>query len=56
MCEIETVLVAAALLSVAGFSKYQVNSEKETGHNSHPKIHNLFDKEYRGFCWNGGEC
>ena len=48
MCENKTVWTAAALQLAAGFSIYQVISEKEMGHNSHLKRDNLCDKVYIG--------
>ena len=56
MCEIETVLIVAALLSAAtGFCIYQVNSGKKVGHHSEIKIKNPCAKEYKKYCLNSGE-
>ena len=57
MCEIKTVLNAAALLlAAASFYIDQVNSEKKMGHHSEIKSENLCEKEYRKYCLNGGKC
>ena len=57
MCEIETVLIVAALLLAAtGFCIYQVNSEKKVGHHSEIKSESPCEKEYKKHCLNGGEC
>ena len=46
MCEIKTVIIVAALLLAAtGFCIYQMNSEKELGHNSHLKSESSCEKE-----------
>ena len=55
MCEIETVLVAAALLLAAtGFCIYQV--KVIVGHHSKIKSESPCEKEYKKYCLNGGEC
>ena len=47
MCEIETVLILAALLLAAtGFCIYQTNSEKKVGHYSEIKSESPCGKEY----------
>ena len=57
MCEIKTVLtVAALLLAATGFCIYQVCSEQKVGHRSEIKIENPCEKEYKKYCFNGGEC
>ena len=46
MCEIETVLIVAALLLAAtGFCIYQANSEKKVGHYSEIKSESPCEKE-----------
>ena len=56
MCEINTVPLAAALLSAAiGFCN-QVNSDKKEGHHSEIKSESPCEKEYKKQCLNGGEC
>ena len=51
MCEIKTVLIAAALLLAAtGFGIYQVNSDKKVGHHSEIKIESPCEKEYKKYC------
>ena len=55
MCEIKTViLVAALLLAATNFCIYQVNPK--VGHHSEIKSESLFQKEYKKYCLNGGEC
>ena len=57
MCQNKTVINNAALILAAGFCVYQINSEKKKeGHNSHLKSESPCEKEYRGYCLNGGEC
>ena len=60
MCELKSVLIAAALNLAFGFCINQVNSEKKVGHNSHlpcgTQSENPCEKEYRGYYLNGGEC
>ena len=57
MCEIKSLLnVAALLLAVTGFYKYQVNSEKKVGHYSEIKSESTCQKEYKMYSLNGGEC
>ena len=57
MCEIETVLIVAnVLLAAMDFCIYQLKSGKKLGHNSHLESGNLFAKEYKKYCLNGGEC
>ena len=55
MCEFKTVIVVAAFLLAVGFCKYQVNSEKKVGRNSHLKSESPCEKEYRKYCLNSGE-
>ena len=55
MCEIETVLIVAALLLAAtGFCIYQANAK--VGHYSKIKSESPCKKEYKRYCMNGGEC
>ena len=57
MCEIESVLIVAALLSRStGFCICQVNSDKKVGQHSEIKKESLSEKEYKKYCLNGGEC
>ena len=57
MCEIETVIIVAALiLAATGFCNYQVKSEKKLGHRSEIKSKGPCEKEYKKDCLNGGEC
>ena len=57
MCEIETVLIVAALLLAAnGFCINQANSEKKVGLYSEIKSESPSEKEYKKYCMNGGEC
>ena len=57
MCEIETVLIAAALLSAAtSFCICLVNSDKKVGQSSHHKSESRCEKQYKKYCLNGGEC
>ena len=57
MCEIKTVLtVAALLLAATGFCIYQVNSEKKLGHHCEIKSESPYEKDYKKYCLNGGEC
>ena len=48
MCEIKTLLIAAALLLAAGFCIYQVNSEKKVGYNSQLKNESPREEGHRG--------
>ena len=55
MCEIETVLIVAALLLAAtGFCLYQV--KRKVGHYSEFKSESPCEKGYKKYCLNGGEC
>ena len=57
MCENKTILFVAALrLAATGFSIYQLNSEKKVGQHSEIKSESPFEKEYKKYCLNGGEC
>ena len=56
MCEIKTVIIAAALLLAAGFCIYQVNSDKKVGHSSYLISESPCEKEEKKYCLNGGEC
>ena len=57
MCEIKTVLIAAALLLAArGFCIYHVNSRKKVGHHSEIKSENTCEKEYKKYCLINGDC
>ena len=57
MCDINTVLIVAALLLAAtGFCIYQANSEKKVGHCSETKSEGPCEKEDKKFCMDGGEC
>ena len=57
MCEIKTVLiVAVSLLAVTGFCTYQRNSETKVGHHREIKSEGPCEKEYKEYCFNGGEC
>ena len=57
MCEIKTVLIAAALiLAATGFCKYQVNSEKKVDSIAKSKVKVLAKNGTKKFCLNGGEC
>ena len=56
MCEIKTVLTAAALLLAADFFIYQIISDKEVGHSSHLKSESPCEKEFEKYCLNGGKC
>ena len=56
MCENKTVIIAAALLSAAGFCIYQLNSEKKLGHNSHLKSESPCEIEYKKYCLKVSKC
>ena len=57
MCETKTVLIVAALLLAAtGFCIFQVKSENKMGHHSEIKSESPWEKEYKKYCLNGGEC
>ena len=57
MCEIKTVLTAAALqIEATGFSINQLYSEKNVGHHSEIESESPCEKEYKKYCFNGGEC
>ena len=57
MCEIETVLIVAALLLAAtGLCIYQVKTEKKVGQHSGIKSEGPRESEYKKYCLNGGEC
>ena len=57
MCEIETVLIVAALLlAVTGFCIYQVKPEKKVGQHSEINSESPWGKGYRKYCLSGGEC
>ena len=57
MCEIKTVLIVAAILSVAtSFCIYQVKAENKVGHHSEIKSENPCKKVHKEYCLNGGEC
>ena len=57
MCDIRSVLIVAVLLSAAaGFYTYQVNSETKLGQRSEIKSKSPCQKEYKKYCFNGGEC
>ena len=57
MCQIETVIIVAALLLAATvFCIYQVNSDRKVGHHSEVKSETPCEKEYKKYCLNGGEC
>ena len=57
MCQIKTVLIAAVLLLAAAFCMNQVNLEKKkVGHNNHLKSESPWEKAYKKYCLNGGEC
>ena len=55
MCENETVLIVAVLLSAAaGFCIYQV--KPKVGYHSEIKSEGPCEKKYKKYCLNGGEC
>ena len=57
MCEIKTVLrIAALILAAIGFRIYQVNLEKNVGHQNEIKSESPCEKGYKKYCLNGGEC
>ena len=57
MCEIKTVSIDVLLLLVAaGFYSYQVHSDKKVGQHSEIKSESPFEKEYKKYCLNDGEC
>ena len=54
MCEIETVLiVAVSLLAATGLCIYQV--KPKVRHHSEMKSEGACEKEYKEYCFNGGE-
>ena len=56
MCEIESVIIVADLLSAAtGFCINQINSDKKVGQHSEIKNESPCKKEYKKYCLNGGE-
>ena len=55
MCEVKNVLIVAVLLlAAAGFHTYQANPK--VGQHSEIKSEGPFEKEYKKYCMNGGEC
>ena len=57
MCEIETVLIVAVLqIAAAAFYTYQVKSQTKVGQHSEIKSESPYEKEYKRYCLNGGEC
>ena len=55
MCEIKTVLIVAALLlGATSFCIYQVSPK--VGHHSEIKRESPYEKEYKKYFLNGGEC
>ena len=50
------IFVAALLIAATAFCIYQVNSEKKVGHHREVKSESPWEKEYKKFCLNGGEC
>ena len=56
MCEIEIVIIVAALLLAAtGFCLNQINSRKKVGDHSEIKSESPCEKDYKKFCLHGGE-
>ena len=57
MCDNKMVLIVAVLLIAAtGFYTFQVNSETRVGQHSEIKSAIPWEKEYKKYCLNGGEC
>ena len=57
MCEIRTtLLVAIVLLASGGFYIYQLNSDTKVGQHREIKSEGPYEKEYKKYCLNGGEC
>ena len=55
MCEIKIdIIVAALLLAATGFFIFQV--KPKVGHHSEIKSERPWEKEYKKYCLNGGQC